>query len=118
MQNRIPQRGALRAFTALEILIAFGVLTILLGLVFGIVSLARARARAAVCTSRRRQVMIATVQYATDYKMNAGAKVRPSTLLFGNYLPGIETCPGNAFYSIEKPGVFPRCSLHSKDAGR
>ena len=73
---------------------------------------AGSRARAAVCTSRRRQVMIATVQYATDYRMSANAKVSPCALRFGDYLPAIQTCPCKALYSVEPPGRFPRCPLH------
>jgi competence protein ComGC len=118
MQNRILRRGAVRAFTLVEILIIFGTVTILLVLGFGIVTRARARAQAAVCTSRRRQVMIATVQYATDHKMSPDAKVSPPVLILRNYIPGIATCPCRALYSIETPGVFPRCTLHSRGSDK
>ena len=95
----------------MELLVVIGVAAFLATMIFGVASFARNRARAAVCVINRRGVMVATMQYVTDYKLTEASFVDPTRLVQQKYLKTIDACPCQGWYSIEEPGVTPKCTV-------
>jgi hypothetical protein len=101
-----------RGVTVLELLMVVGVIVVLAGMIFAVAAAARDHARSAVCITNRRHVMIASVQYATDFKLTEGGHVDPMKLVEEEYLPTLNACPCDGWYSLEALNVMPKCTEH------
>jgi prepilin-type N-terminal cleavage/methylation domain-containing protein/prepilin-type processing-associated H-X9-DG protein len=61
-----------RAFTLIELLVVIAIIAVLISLLLPAMARARENARGTVCTSNVRQLMLAMVMYAGDFKMIPG----------------------------------------------
>jgi prepilin-type N-terminal cleavage/methylation domain-containing protein/prepilin-type processing-associated H-X9-DG protein len=64
--------GRRRAFTLVELLVVIGIIALLLSILLPAVGAARHQAKATVCLSNLRQISMATVMYANDFKTFVG----------------------------------------------
>ena len=102
-----------RGFTLVEILCLIGIVSLLVGVAFAVVRVGKDRARGALCVSNRRQVAIAALQYATDNRLTDDASVSPVNLVGRGYMH-ITPCPCKGLYTLDKPGIVPRCTYHKE----
>ena len=92
MRGHAKAASRTRSFTVTELLVVIGMISVLFAMLLGVSSLARSRARCTQCATNRRQVMIASLHYATEHRMSDDAKVDPLSLVMGGYLEGIGQC--------------------------
>jgi prepilin-type N-terminal cleavage/methylation domain-containing protein len=86
---------SLHGFTLIELLVVISIITLLIALLLPALSGARAAARATVCLSNQRQLAVASVVYANEYRM---------TMPFGfGHYPGGSTEWSTAYINILPP---------------
>ena len=103
------------AFTLIEIMVTFIIVTILIAIAMPQFLRAREVARARSCVKNLNVIYMAKEQYAMDHRLAAGGLLPPLASLCGggttNYIKNMPICQAGGTYSVGDLGTDPECSI-------